>query len=485
MAPKKHPGRLNELTTIPSSMDPISSGSTIPPSSRSLSDGATLRRTRSMNIDDTHSDGEGDEMTGVVDVANERDRHVSPIHANMRRRRAVSSASGYDMNSPLVCDQERATDKKARSHLIIQIIHLSIVKAHGFQPNRLKLSVKEVHHAVELDSDRRHLPKLRPPSTGLPQHGDENSGGSQKPIAYETKGAYRLQKNRGIEKFLVPKPLAPQKPTWRAGDGFSGDEARPDFMFLMTGKHKRRRSRSPPGMNKLELEKEAGSMGNLRGSGTIRPKLDRFTRVQMKHLRGEAKDTWPTIDNFSDDSAVRARNPAVPASQIIIPSTIPPQPTPIPIARELLNPVRSSPKGARLNFEDFGQQVRRIMSSSQEDRVPRDAPTHFRGPEPRDEGEEEYSMEEDDLVSERYNRQSDDEEQGHEEECDDYSDSMPDTSAGDESSVSGHNSRSRGSTTSVVCDQDPQHGQCCGCMQLNCECSQRAPMSAQVESLEH
>ncbi|KAI0010026.1 hypothetical protein F4779DRAFT_617058 [Xylariaceae sp. FL0662B] len=529
--------RLHELPTIPPSMDPISTCSTIPRPLSSVEDGTGMRRSISMNIDDRHSNGE-DEAAEFDDDGDdgERGRQASPIRANVRRRRSAASAPGnYLDNRPLSSLSVRSMARgrqdsavnssgpsipsfsRQRSTTSAQQAGTSSRRTPSRgRPRRRLASFPDVEGSRkkrraneksrdtresinERNSSIKHSFRVtkRPSSLApaqLPLSGDENSGGSDKQTAYEIQGAFRLQKNKGTEGFSFPKPLAYSEPIWRAGDGFSGDEARPGFMFLMTGTHKRRRSRSPPGMGRLDLEKESESRSNLGGSVMVRPKIERFTQTQMKHRRGEIKDIWPTVDNFSDASIVRARNPTVPASQEIIPSTIPPQPTPIPRARDAPDPSVSSRKGGRLNFEDFGRRLRRIMSSSQGDNVPGHPPTDLRGAGLTDDSEVEdeaakgveCSIEEDELVAATYYSHDDDgeEDQDDEEGCDGCSDSMPNTSLGRESSISSDGSPSRDSAASAVCNHDSLEGQGCAPMQPDGEMTQKAPVLTQVESTE-
>lgn len=93
MAPEQGPMRLDELPTIPSSMDPILTSSMVYQSLISVGETAALpERTRSLNINDNHPPGP-DEVLGLD---NDRTRVIpaSPIRANVKRRRSVVSAPG-------------------------------------------------------------------------------------------------------------------------------------------------------------------------------------------------------------------------------------------------------------------------------------------------------------------------------------------------------------------------------------------------------
>lgn len=248
------------------------------------------------------------------------------------------------------------------------------------------------------------------PIEQLPLSGGNDENKSDGGETYERKGAFRLKRDTGIHEFRFPKSTSQPEPLWRAGDAFSGDEGRPDFVFSMNGKHKQKRPRSLPGIGKLQLEKasEKATQEGTSGTQNHRSKVQHLTQCDMKHRRGAAKDVWPTVNNFSEELGVRKRNPIVPDTEKIIPSTVLPKPTLSPRVKESYSYVPpSSQKRKHSHFENFGKRFQRSISRSvEEDLVCRGAQIHTAQlelgdgtEEYEDEGEdEEFEMEDQDEV---------------------------------------------------------------------------------------
>ncbi|ORY64988.1 uncharacterized protein BCR38DRAFT_523538 [Pseudomassariella vexata] len=131
---------------------------------------------------------------------------------------------------------------------------------------------------------------------------------------YVAKGAFLVKKDQEGE-FNFPKFQSQPEPSWRAGDGFSGDEANPDFIFFVTGKHKRkRRSKFMLGMPTLSMNETSRPSSCIRAFGKRR-RVDEFPQHQRRGVcRGEKKDIWPTLDDFVEstlpDRAKRLSNRA-------------------------------------------------------------------------------------------------------------------------------------------------------------------------------
>lgn len=225
----------------------------------------------------------------------------------------------------------------------------------------------------------------------LPLSGDVETHNSDGEVIYEKKGAFRLKRNKANLEFRFPKSLSQPEPLWRAGDGFSSDEAKPNFMFSMTGTHKQKKPRLLLGIGKLQLESEKIAKEDASGRHLKRSKAQHLTEYDMERRRSVAKDIWPTVENFAEELVVRTRNPTVPDNEIIIPSTIPPKPTPVPRPRELLKYVPpSSRKRKHSEFENFGRRLQAHVSASAGNLEPRGA--HFNQLEI--ENDEEYEDEE-------------------------------------------------------------------------------------------
>lgn len=180
-------------------------------------------------------------------------------------------------------------------------------------------------------------------------------------VVYERKGAFRLKKNEGNQEFRFPKSLSQPEPLWRPGDGFSADEARPEFVSLMKGAHGQRRSRSVPGIGRLQLESEKANGENLRGLVTASSKVQSSAQCEARRRRSAAKDIWPTRDNFSEEIPSRKQQPMTAPNQKIISSTIPPPTLFIPAsqARETFkyNPPATKTR-QHSDFESFGRRLR-------------------------------------------------------------------------------------------------------------------------------
>ncbi|KAI0161006.1 hypothetical protein GGR52DRAFT_562517 [Hypoxylon sp. FL1284] len=200
----------------------------------------------------------------------------------------------------------------------------------------------------------------------------------------------------------------------------------------MTGAHKQKRPRPLPGVGKLELEAD-NPVQDVSGRPARRPGAPHLTQYDMRLRRGAAKDVWPTVQNFAEELAVRKRNPAVPENEKITPSTLTPQPTPVPETRESIRlrhvPPLSSRQRAHSEFENFGRRLQtQIPASVGNSGAP---VAHVDQPDNECDGEhdeyeegetgEEYELEEDEGMSS--DRGEDDTEQdkerSHDEEASD------------------------------------------------------------------
>lgn len=197
----------------------------------------------------------------------------------------------------------------------------------------------------------------------LPLSREVEHSNSDKEVSYETKGAFRLKRKTGNFEFRFPKSLSQPEPIWCPGDGFSSDEARPNFIFSMTGTHKQRRSQPLPGVGKLPVESERVAKEDDCGQQPNRSRVQYLTQYDLKNRRSTAKEIWPTLQNFTEDLVVRERNPMVLDNEVIIRSTVSPEPTPVPRPREAFGYVPpTTRKRKHSDFENFGRR--------HQDRVP-------------------------------------------------------------------------------------------------------------------
>ncbi|KAL7627716.1 hypothetical protein AAE478_001911 [Parahypoxylon ruwenzoriense] len=325
-------------------------------------------RTKPLNINRKTSSGPKADQG--LDTEERRGRSASPIRANVKRRRSVASAPGDVLGTrPPSCASSRDSCPLGglTSGQRIPSSGRSIRQATPFPDDAELLKLQKVTGRSntpktptvgENGNIKRSLrvtktPSLATPELSLPGNAEQDD--VNKGIAYETKGVFRLKKHVPTHEFRSPRPLGQSEVLWRPGDGFSEDEARPDFMFLMTGTHKRKRSQSLPRIGKLEFEqKDREELGTC-ASGNSRPKTQRLTQYEMRLRRGVAKDIWPTINNFSEELDARARNPTVPSKEIV-PSTVSPKPQQVPQPRGMFGYV--PPPLRRRNdsdFENFGR----------------------------------------------------------------------------------------------------------------------------------
>lgn len=169
----------------------------------------------------------------------------------------------------------------------------------------------------------------------MPSSGQENypfPPNSDGPVnsepSYITKGVFRLYNYREPEGFRPLKSTSQPEPTWRAGDGFSDDEVAPESVFLMTGKHKRKRSRSLSAFGQLSLEARIVAENGKAGVASSQPHRLRDLRRNIR--RKTVKDLWPTRDNFSEDLVLQNPETFAIESCSIIQSTPSPNPTLVP-----------------------------------------------------------------------------------------------------------------------------------------------------------
>ncbi|KAI1141936.1 hypothetical protein F5Y05DRAFT_422205 [Hypoxylon sp. FL0543] len=376
---------LHELPMISSSVAPVSTNSTLPLSS--IGTGATAvlpERTRSLHID-------GKLISERVAAHNRipdgrRGRSATPIRAQAKRRRSVASAPGGDLGyqSSRINDSTRpaggdsshpnneilARPPSRRSEVTKEqelprgrTIRRATSYPGGFESRKRRKLNGESRTSSKSVAEKTERTKNTTKGSEkivlapLPLSGDSEQNDGESNLAYERKGAFRLKKrSKGADEFRFPKARSEPEPLWRAGDGFSSDEAKPDFMFLVTSTHKQRTSASLPGIGKLPLEVEDANKENLHGSGISKPKVQRPSKYKLKRLRGTINDVWPNRENFSEELEVRKRNPTVPEDKEIIPSTVLPKSTPEPRARETFsyNPHLSRAR-KHSDFEHFGQ----------------------------------------------------------------------------------------------------------------------------------
>ncbi|CAJ2513898.1 Uu.00g020170.m01.CDS01 [Anthostomella pinea] len=193
------------------------------------------------------------------------------------------------------------------------------------------------------------------------QHHEKEGAASQVDTVMHPRSG---RKSRGREQFHLPVSNSQPEPVWRPGDGFSGDEAKPDFLFLMTGKRKRQRSRSLSSMGSLDFEAEAPKK-NAGASAIDRPRVQHLTEHRLKRRRGVVKDVWPTIENFTEDTISPVSEQTLLERQKIIRSTVTPEPTPISIPKPAIK-IAPSRRRYATDFENFGRDFNDFQGRSKD-----------------------------------------------------------------------------------------------------------------------
>ncbi|KAI0889230.1 uncharacterized protein GGS22DRAFT_184805 [Annulohypoxylon maeteangense] len=379
--------RPDELPSISSSTDPIDTNCTLsqPPISAKI-DESLPRRAKSLDIGKKHVSGRDEDSSH--NFAAWRGGSISSVQANIKRGKWVKSAPGDVLgqqpprrSSLIVPPGESNVLLHNGVELKSQLQETVDTQQNELSPERAKKRgtshldgtgskmrkvVNETDkHPIERSTSIKRLLKVTKGSDGpaMPQlslsGGVENDDKDNEEETYERKGAFWLKRDRGPDEFRFPKSHGHPEPLWRAGDGFSVDEARPDFTFLMTGQHKQRKPRPTSSIGELQIEPRNENEEDLRRSGVSRRKKQRLSHSEVKYRRGAVKDVWPTIENFSEELEVRKRNPDVPPNEKIIPSTIQPQPTPVPRAKDTFEykPPPMTRKRRASDFENFGRRL--------------------------------------------------------------------------------------------------------------------------------
>lgn len=122
-------------------------------------------------------------------------------------------------------------------------------------------------------------------------------------------------------RFLVSAPTDSYRfpvkretePLWQSGDGFSDDEAVPDFLFYATGHKKRAKQTSLPGFGTLPLLPISDEDSTGARNSQKRQKVEQAGYVQLAtKLREGAKDPWPTFENFVESKLpARTKQPPI------------------------------------------------------------------------------------------------------------------------------------------------------------------------------
>ncbi|KAK7956616.1 uncharacterized protein PG986_005838 [Apiospora aurea] len=209
------------------------------------------------------------------------------------------------------------------------------------------------------------------------------------------KGGFII-KTPSTEQYKYPKASSQPEPLWRAGDGFSKEEAATDFLFYATGKHKRKRSSTLPRMGKLATGTDETESPSVRQSSKRSRGIGIYENLEL--LRGEQKEAWPTKADFEDCTLPTRpkrdlRTTQHDQAEITIPATFRPQRERSADSRSTMKYVPRPKKGA-LDFANF-RDLEIVKSTFPEDnllsqiRIPRyDSESGDDGGEEEDEDDE-------------------------------------------------------------------------------------------------
>lgn len=332
-----------------------------------------------------------------------RERTHSPVRANSKRRRSVASisrpekgvrhASEFSYSSPRSVSIELGSDNYPDDSSRVESCPRSQSRpASGHRSpsrGRTRRRKDSVHYSYpRQDNDRqndtrsnisrpRQYKPVEVPTSGGKyhpsppnSHDTANSGSS-----YVTKGVFRLYNYQEPEGFRPLKSISQPEQTWRAGDGFSDDEATPDFVFLMTGKHKRKRSRSLSAFGQLSIE--AGNVAENGKMGVTSSQPHRLRGLQRNVRRKTVKDLWPTRDNFSEDLVVQKPGAVAIKDGNIVQSTPLFSPTPMPSSTLEMKQAKLQKRRAS-DFENFRRKRRSQSRRDDENSVvfPTASPEH-------------------------------------------------------------------------------------------------------------
>ncbi|KAI1420937.1 hypothetical protein F5Y12DRAFT_790776 [Xylaria sp. FL1777] len=379
-----------DVSAIPPSMDPIYTGQSAPLALTAEGIRAILRRAKSAGYQSSSGASRGSVTPDEDDDKNEhaRARTNSPTRANSKRRRSAApityteirhrSLSGASVGtpSPSLCSElglyDRNNSSSGISHPSIQYGAASDERS----PSRGRTWRREdtPHPGIirrdrnRQDDERSNISRRRqyrhseatPEQVGYSPPSSEADDLVLSASSYVTKGEFRLHNYQEPGEFRFPKSRSQPESIWKTGDGFSDDEARPQFVFPMTRKRKRRRSRSLSAFGQLSLYTEAALEHNPEEPTSTRSHLKESYRLWGR-VGEMMKDLWPTRENFMEPSVAKKPRNIVTENY----STIESAPPFNPIFSSMSTPkVKQTVQRKRQasDFENFGKRGLRSQS---------------------------------------------------------------------------------------------------------------------------
>ncbi|KAI0437374.1 hypothetical protein F4803DRAFT_570920 [Xylaria telfairii] len=366
---------LADLPALPSSMDPLFTGPSAPLALPAAGIRAILRRAKSMSYHGNPQDFRTSVIVDREDGHGEytRGRTMSPVRANSKRRSEVSRGSASPPTSPSSVETGSGDYRSLPSRVVppprTQPRATSSQRSPSRGRTRRRDATPYCNHLRRKNSrrhnkrsnvsrPRQHMHDQGPPLGQVELPSSSNADGHVKDVSsYITKGPFRLYDYQSPKLFRFPKLRNQLDRSWRVGDGFSGDEATPDFTPLMTCKHKRKQSRSLPAFDQLSVE--ADYVGNDTGAVTSsQSHIKRLHRPRGKVCATEVRELWPTRENFADSTITQNPTDAtVENHSPILPLRLK------PVAKSKLETRRAIPlKRMASGFEGLGKSKRRSQS---------------------------------------------------------------------------------------------------------------------------
>ncbi|TRX96967.1 hypothetical protein FHL15_002273 [Xylaria flabelliformis] len=292
---------LISLTDFPSILppiDPIYIGLSASPALPTAGIRAILRRTKSMGCDSNLQDFQRTVVLGQSDeqVRYPRGRTKSPVYVFH-----LDSTDDYQNSSSCAISRSRSQSETTSSQRSPSRGRTRRRDATPYPCHPRREKSREHNKGRNVSRPRKHIPSQSPPSGQVDLSSPSNANGPIPDVSsYITKGVFRLYNYRGPELFRFPKSRSQPEPSWRAGDGFSDDEATPNFVFLMTGKHKRKRSRSLSAFGQLSIQAE-NDVEATSGQACLKKSHRSRGKVRSTIVR----EVWPTRENFAESTINR------------------------------------------------------------------------------------------------------------------------------------------------------------------------------------
>lgn len=253
----------------------------------------------------------------------ESERTPSPLHGHGLRNQPSPELGSrgtqiHDAGSALISTNgsQRVQSSGRRLHRTPTPFPISVLPS-------IEIDCSPSSHGRSESRQAISRPETRRPGDGLGRSGGSSDHTGDELILERKRrphDAYRKTNFIVKGRFLVSAPINSYRfpvkretgPLWQSGDGFSDDEAVPDFLFYATGHKKRAKQTSLPGFGTLPLLPISDEDSTGIRNSQKRQKVEQAGYVQLATKLCEgAKDPWPTFENFVE-SKLPARTKKLP-----------------------------------------------------------------------------------------------------------------------------------------------------------------------------